>query len=212
MTLNAPESSAGVELQKAKQYIRFWRLQVRLEILMLGVVLAFGLSMGAGLLLLDLGKDDITGTWGYPALWAISALRASSVLMPMPGGLTIVGGAIMNPVMGVPAPIVVGLVVGSAESLGEFTGYFAGRNGARLLEGRRLYERIRASIRRRAMLTVLAMSLAPSPVFDVAGIAAGAARMPVRVFYPPLLAGKIVRGIALATAGYYGWDALQGIF
>jgi uncharacterized membrane protein YdjX (TVP38/TMEM64 family) len=196
---------------KDGQTFRLGQLNVRLELLMLGAALGMGACLAVGIITLDLGKDDITGTWGYPMLWAISILRASSVLVPMTGGLTIAGGAIMDPVWGIPAPIMVGLAVGSAESLGEFTGYFAGLNGGKLLEGRKFYERVRKSIQRRAMLTTLGMSLLPSPLFDVAGIAAGAARIPVRDFYPPLLLGKIIRGIALATLGYYGWDALQGV-
>ena len=48
------------------------------------------------------------------------------------------------------------------------------------------------------------MSFAPSPVFDVAGLAAGAARVPVRIFYPAILIGKIGRGILMAYVGYYG--------
>lgn len=212
MSHDSPGPSEAGGKGQSPTYLRVWRRYVRFELLILVAALTLGVCIAIAIITLGLGKDDITGTWGYPILWVISILRASSVLVPMPGGLTIAGGAIMDPVWGVPAPVAVGLVVGTAESLGEFTGYVTGWNGGKLLEGRQLYERIRASIQRRARLTVLAMSLLPSPVFDVAGIAAGAARMPIRDFYPPLLLGKIIRGITLATAGYYGWDALQGIF
>lgn len=208
-----PQTAPAVELQKANQYIRLWRLNVRIEILFLGAIVLFALGVAAGFLLLGLGEDDITGRFGYPMLWVISLIRASSVLVPMPGaGLTLAAGALMDPVLGIPAPIVVGVTVGTAESIGEFTGYAAGMSGGRLLEGKRLYEKIRASIQKRAYTTMFVLALAPSPVFDVGGIAAGAARLPIRIFYPPLLVGKVLRAIVIATAGYYGVELIKGIF
>jgi len=38
---------------------------------------------------------------------------------------------------------------------------------------------------------------------------AGATRVPVRVFYPAMLMGKMLRGIAMATAGFYGIGLLE---
>ncbi len=196
---------AAAELDRTLTYLRFWRLNIRLEFVMLGLIGAFALCIAAGFLWLDLGEDDITGTWGYPALWLISLLRASSVLIPIPGGgLTFAAGAVMDPVWGIPAPIMVGIAAGSAESIGEFTGYFAGINGGRLMEKRKIYQTIRGWIHKRPFQTMLLMSFAPSPVFDVAGLAAGAARVPVRIFYPAILIGKIGRGILMAYVGYYG--------
>lgn len=203
----------AVELQKTKQYIRLWRLNVRIEVLFLAALGAFAIAVAAGFLLLGLGEDDIKGRFGYPMLWVISLIRASSVLVPMPGaGLTLAAGALMDPVLGIPVPVMVGLTVGTAESIGEFTGYAAGVSGGRLLEGKRLYETIRRSIQKRAYTTMFVLALAPSPVFDVGGIAAGAARLPIRVFYPPVLVGKILRATGVATAGFYGIELIRNIF
>jgi len=66
---------------------------------------------------------------------------------------------------------------------------------------------------------VFLMSFTPPVLFDVAGLAAGAARVPLRVFYPAVLVGKIGRDTIVATAGYYslgiiedwyaeGWDGI----
>jgi uncharacterized membrane protein YdjX (TVP38/TMEM64 family) len=203
---------SGAELQRTLQYIQLWRLSLRLEFAMLALIAVFAVSVTTAFFLLDLGEDDITGALGYPALWLFSLLRASSVLIPIPGGgLTMVAGATMDPLWGIPVPIAVGLTAGTAESLGEFTGYYAGVNGGRLMEGRRLYEFVKRWIQRRAFLTTLAMSFAPSPVFDVAGLAAGGARVPVRIFYPAVLIGKIVRSVMMAGAGYWGVEMLRNI-
>jgi uncharacterized membrane protein YdjX (TVP38/TMEM64 family) len=200
------------ERQKETQHIRLWRLSVRLEYASLAAIAVFAISVAVAFIALDLGEDDITGGWGYPMLWVISLLRASSVLLPIPGsGLTIAAGAIMDPVWGIPAPIMVGITAGSAESLGEFTGYWAGVNGGKLMEGRRLYETVRRWIQRAPFPTMFVMAFTPSPLFDVAGLAAGAARVPIRIFYPAILLGKVGRGIAMGFTGYYGIEILEKI-
>lgn len=207
-----PIPDLGSELQETQQYVRLWRISVRLEYLSLAAIGVFAVSVAAAFLLLDLGEDDVTGGWGYPMLWVISLLRASSVLLPIPGsGLTIAAGAIMDPLWGIPVPIAVGVTAATAESIGEFTGYYAGINGGKLMEGRRIYEEIRRWIQKAPFPTMFAMSFAPSPLFDVAGLAAGAARVPIRIFYPAILLGKTCRGILMATAGYYASGILTDI-
>jgi uncharacterized membrane protein YdjX (TVP38/TMEM64 family) len=214
-----PPVSPGAELEKVQQYVQVWRLRARLEVVTLAVIAVFAICIGAAFILLDLGEDDLrSGLAGYAILWVISLLRASSVLLPIPGsGLTIAAGAIMDPLWGIPVPIAVGVTAGTAESLGEFTGYYAGMNGGRLLEGRPLYEKISTWIKKAPFPTMFVMAFMPSPVFDVAGLAAGAARIPIRIFYPAILLGKVGRGIIMAAAGYYASaflidliDVLQG--
>lgn len=219
----APEErapvDAGAELEKTQQYVQLWRLRARLEFVMLVAIGAFAASIAAAFIILDLGEDDLRGgAWGYAILWVISFLRASSVLLPIPGsGLTVAAGAVMDPLWGIPVPLAVGVTAGTAESLGEFTGYYAGINGGRLMEGRPLYEKVSAWIKKAPLPTMFLMAFMPSPLFDVAGLAAGAARVPIRIFYPAILLGKTFRGIIMAAAGYYASafltdliDILQG--
>jgi membrane protein DedA with SNARE-associated domain len=56
------------------------------------------------------------------------------------------------------------------------------------------------------------MSFMPSPLFDVAGLAAGAARVPIRIFFPAVLLGKVLRGTLMAAAGYWGIGIIEDIF
>jgi membrane protein DedA with SNARE-associated domain len=188
-------------------------VSVRLEFASLAAIGVFAGSVAIAFIILGLGEDDITGGWGYPMLWVISLLRASSVILPIPGGgLTIAAGATMDPLWGIPVPIAVGVTAGTAESLGEFTGYWAGVNSGKLMEGRRLYEVIRRWVQKAPFPTMFVMAFTPSPLFDVAGIAAGAARVPIRIFYPAILLGKIGRGIMMGAAGFYASDFLIDLF
>jgi membrane protein DedA with SNARE-associated domain len=198
-----------VEIEREGLFVHIGRRRVRLEFLLLAAMLVFAGSLAALFLILDLGKDDLQ-RWGYAGLFGIVLLRSASVVLPMPGGGVIfAGGGLLDPVLGVPAPIVVGVVAGFAESLGELTGYAAGMSGSQMLKDRSIYRRIKRWVEKRPFRTVFLMTFTPPIFFDVAGLAAGAARIPLRVFYPALLSGKILRDILVATAGYYSFGIVE---
>ncbi len=206
------EAHHALEAEAQGTYVHLGRRRVRLEYLLLAVMGTVGLTAAAAFFALGLGINDVE-QWGYAGLFSVALLRSASVVLPMPGGgITFAAGGLLDPAWGVPAPVLVGLTAGFAESLGEFTGYGAGMSGSPMLSERKVYQRIKGLIRRRAFLTVFAMSLFPSPLFDIAGLAAGATRVPIRIFYPAMLIGKILRGVAVATAGFYGIHAIQGLF
>lgn len=139
---------------------------------------------------------------GYPGLFAITFIGAASVVVPMPGFAAVAGGgAILDPVLGVPAPIVVGLVAGLAEALGEFSGYAMGYGGTPAIEQRRAYRIVHGWMRRRGAAAMFALAAIPNPLFDLAGVAAGALRMPLPRFFIAVLAGKTVKSMYVAGAG-----------
>ena len=53
------------------------------------------------------------------------------------------------------------------------------------------------------MLMIVVLAFIPGPGLDLAGIAAGATRMPFRRFLLACLAGKVLRFIAVAWAGHF---------
>jgi len=210
--IESQEEHHAFELEDEGWYVHFGRRRVRLEYLLLAVLLCFGVSLGIAVIAFRLGPDDIERL-GYAGLFGIALLRSASVVVPLPaGGITFAGGAVLDSAWGVPAPLLVGLTVGFAESIGELTGYGAGLAGSPMLKDRAVYQRVRRWVERRASLTIFALSFTPSPVFDIAGLAAGAARVPLRVFYPAMLVGKLLRGTLVATAGFYGIGLIESLF
>ncbi|TMF07584.1 MAG: VTT domain-containing protein [Chloroflexi bacterium] len=198
-----------VEVEREALFIHLGRRRIRLEFLLLAAILALALSFAALFIALDLGKDDVD-RWGYAGLFGIVLFRSASVLLPMPGGgIIFAAGGLLDPIAGIPAPIAVGFVAGFGESLGEFTGYAAGLGGSAMLKNRAIYRRVKGWVERRAFLTVFVMTLAPGPLFDVAGIAAGATRVPIRIFYPALLTGKVLRDTVVAIAGFYSFSLIE---
>ena len=213
----------AVEVESEGLFVHIGRRRVRLEYLLLGAILVFAGTLSALFFALDLGMDDVE-RWGYAGLFGIVLLRSASIVIPIPApGIIFASGGLLDPLWGIPAPIAVGVIAGFAESLGEFTGYAAGVGGSPMLERRSIYRRIRRWVERRPFLTVFALSFTPGPLFDVGGLAAGATRVPIRIFFPAMLIGKILRDTIVATAGYFGvdlvgdalswfWGVIEGLF
>ncbi len=138
-------------------------------------------------------------TYGYGGLFVINLIGAASILLPSPAGASVLGGgALLADFLGVPAFIWVGLVAGLGEAIGEFSGYAAGYGGRFIIEDRPSYARIYNWMERRGTLTMFLMSVFPNPLFDIAGLAAGAVRMPVRRFFFSVLAGKVIKDTWMA--------------
>ena len=152
-------------------------------------------------------------TYGYVGLFAVSLISAASIVMPMPGAAAIAGaGALLDPVLGIPVPIVVGLVAGHAEALGELTGYAAGYGGSALFRDRPFYPRVRGWMERRGVITMFLLSSFPNPLVDVAGVAAGAVQMQLWRFFTGVLAGKVFKNIYLASGGLAAGELIRRLF
>ena len=109
-------------------------------------------------------------------------------------------------------PAVVAIIAGLAGTIGELTGYFLGFSGSGVLEKRRFYHRIEGWMRKRGALILFAISAIPNPLFDVAGIAAGALRYPLWKYMVAVGSGKLVKFFIIAYACQYSLQGLKGAF
>jgi len=142
-------------------------------------------------------------TYGYVGIFLISVIGNATVLFPVPSLVAVfAGGTLFH-------PLLVGLVSGVAEPIGELSGYLAGYGGSAIIEDKALYARLEAWMRRHGYLTIFVLSVIPNPVFDLAGIAAGALRFPVWKFLLACWAGKTVKAIAVAYAGAGSWQLFE---
>lgn len=152
-------------------------------------------------------------SYGYAGLFAISLISAASIVLPMPGVAAIAGaGALLDPVLGIPVPIMVALVASPAEAIGETSGYAAGYGGSMLFQDRPIYPRVRSWMERRGVLTMFVLSSFPNPLVDVAGVAAGAVKMRLTHFYAGVLPGKLVKNLYLAAGGLAAGELVQRLF
>jgi len=135
--------------------------------------------------------------YGYVGVFITTLVGSATVILPVPAlAIVYVGGSIWNPVL-------LGLVAGLGDAMGEATAYLAGYAGQGLIENVGLYKRFEDWMRRRGFLTVLVLSAIPNPFFDLAGIAAGASRFPGKRFFLAAWIGKTIKDLAIALAGYY---------
>ena len=145
-------------------------------------------------------------TYGYLGIFVVSLVGNATVVFPVPSLVTVfAGGAALN-------PLLVGLVAGVAEPLGELTGYLAGYGGSAIIENQKMYDRLVNWMERHGYLTVFILSAIPNPVFDLAGIAAGALRFPVWKFLLAAWMGKTIKTTLIAFAGAQSWELFQHLF
>ncbi len=135
---------------------------------------------------------------GYLGVFLMALIGSTTVLLPIPHlAFTFTMGVILN-------PWISGLCAGTGDSLGELFGFLAGYTVENLVDRWKIYPTVQGWVQRHGMLTVFLMGIVPMPLFDMAGMAAGASGMPVWKFYLATWSGKTLKAIAAGWAGHYG--------
>lgn len=144
--------------------------------------------------------------YGYIAVFVVGLASNATLILPVPGlAISSVMGGVFN-------PLIVGLVGGLGQGLGELTGYMAGYSGRTWLDDNPRYRRLTRWMRRYGILAIFVLALIPNPLFDIAGMAAGAVHLPLWKFLVSCTAGKVVKNVIFALAGYYGIGAVTRLF
>ena len=192
--------------------------------LMIGVAAAALVAIVAGTMVPFaagwLDQDDLQ-TLGYPGIFLANFLGTATVFVPVPG-LTAAGQALI--VAGSQTLWDPGVVVAGAAgmTLAESTAYLAGVVGRGVSEQRQmpLGGRLGRWLRRAAgwvdwlmgrygFATLLGLSAVPNPLFEFAGITAGAVRMNFWRFLLAVSIGKTTRVIILVIVGQAFLDLFE---
>ena len=146
---------------------------------------------------------------GYPGVFFLNFLGAVSMVLPVPGILSLCGLSVSL------HPFVLGVLAGAGETLGETSGYAVGYGGDTLFERFAIYRSLRPRIQRwmekRGALVLFLVSVIPNPIVDVVGIAAGSVRYPFRRFMLIVLSGKIIKGLMIGYTCQYGVTLLPWV-
>jgi membrane protein YqaA with SNARE-associated domain len=208
-TLADDESPVDVAVEAVETVIaerrRLWRREYTVLVAVAFLLSAFAFAVYV------LGVDPShLQRYGYLGVFLVPLIGSASFILPMPGLAVIAtGGALLDPVLGIPAWIVVGVLAGVGETLGELTGYAAGYGGRAVLQERRFMGRLEGWMHKQGSLVMFTMSALPNPVFDVAGVIAGAVRMPVWKFFLAVLLGKVFKSMYIAGAGALGLSIIE---
>jgi uncharacterized membrane protein YdjX (TVP38/TMEM64 family) len=145
--------------------------------------------------------------YGYVGIFLISIAANATIIIPIPGvAFTTAMGAIFNP-----AGVAVAAGLGAA--VGELSGYLAGFSGQGVVERVALYEKLTAWMKAHQNLAyglIVLLAFIPNPLFDLAGMASGALKIPLWKFLIACSVGKILKMLCFAYAGYYSINWLNG--
>ena len=139
---------------------------------------------------------------------SISLIASATVVLPAPGLAIIIA---MSPALN---PYLLGIVAGVGSAVGELTGYAAGAGGSALIppERKAQFERMRQLTVNYGALILFVLAAIPFPLFDFAGMVAGALKMRVSRFLLAVAVGKSIKYIVLILLGAGSLQWLQKLF
>lgn len=133
--------------------------------------------------------------YGYPGIFLLNLVSSATLILPVPGvAVTSLMGAVFNPFW-------VAIAAGSGAALGEISGYMAGFSGRGVAQRTPSYEKIEGWMKRYGEIIILIMAFIPNPLFDIAGMIAGALRMPLWRFLIYCWIGKVAKMMLFAYGG-----------
>lgn len=146
--------------------------------------------------------------YGYLGAFLISIFGGATIIIPVPML------AVIFALGGVLTPYWVGIAAGLGETVGALIIYMAGYGGGISLfssnhgKVQAVYSRLMRWMERRGSWTLFVLSAVLNPFFYPAALAAGALRFGVQRYFLICLAGKTIKGITVAYAGYWGLRGL----
>jgi membrane protein YqaA with SNARE-associated domain len=135
------------------------------------------------------------GKYGYPGIFVLNMLSSATIVIPAPGlAVVSVMGTVLN-------PFLVGVCAGAGDAVGELTGYLAGYSGRAVIEDTERYQKLLAWTKKYGLWVIFVLSVIPNPLFDLAGIAAGALKIPLLHFVLVCWIGKTIKTTLFALGG-----------
>tara|TARA_B100001123_G_scaffold216707_1_gene244631 strand:+ start:2591 stop:3166 length:576 start_codon:yes stop_codon:yes gene_type:complete len=172
-------------------------LKIQLIALVLGIF-AVSLVFAIWMLVGGLSNSDWWKALGYPGVFFLSLLASGGMVFPIPSLAATCGAAGLDLNL-----IIVGVLAGLGETLGELVGYSIGFGGQSVVQRRRIYKRARTWMIRWGIGVLLILSIIPNPIFDFVGIAAGALRYPMKRFLVTVWVGKTLKGLIIAHVCFW---------
>lgn len=142
-------------------------------------------------------RDKFMGLQGYGlfGLFILSIIGNATIILPAPIILSaFVAGAVFN-------PLAVAVVTALGATIGELTGYLAGFGSADLIEKDLKLQRMKKWVDRYGLWVLFILAAIPNPLFDLAGIVAGANEISVKKYLAVVFAGKLIKFAVFAYLG-----------
>jgi membrane protein YqaA with SNARE-associated domain len=172
---------------------------VKLLITFVGLI---GLSFGFVALLqfVNLSQFPIYefALFAYVAVFVVSLVANLTIIAPVPFAIAVIITAATKF-----NPWIIALCAATGGSLGELSGYYAGRLGQKIAIPDSIigYHRVEGWINKYGFWAILVIAFQPVIPFDIGGIIAGTAKMPLYKFLPALWLGKFPKYLLFAFVG-----------
>lgn len=141
--------------------------------------------------------------YGYIGIFLLNVIGSATIVLPAPAWIMVIVAGGLSAF----DPFWIGVAAGVGATIGELTGYGAGFSGQAIVENAKTYKRLHQLTERYGMTTIFVLAALPLPIFDFAGIAAGALRMPLQRYLLATISGKLIKMwiAAYAGAGAFTW-------
>lgn len=124
---------------------------------------------------------------GYAGLFIACLLTNASICLPASGiAFTLAAATALDPLW-------CAVIGGLGTATGELVGYTLGRLGRGSIANLELFTKVENGLKRYGYLAVFGFAFLPLPVFDLVGVAAGTAKLPVVKFFIVCSIGKILK-------------------
>ena len=180
-----------IELSRLKKN-RWLRLAILFIIL---IVISIGLAFLFNYLLSPLKTRLQDFAWmGYLIVFGTNLLANLTVVAPVP-----IGASIMVTAAGFYNPVLIALVAAIGGTLGELSGYYAGSLGKKVAfdDYPEAYDRVAGWVNRYGLWAIAVIAFQPVIPFDMAGLVAGASKMPAPKFLLACFIGKFPKYLIL---------------
>jgi uncharacterized membrane protein YdjX (TVP38/TMEM64 family) len=170
-------------------------------------LLALGLVIGITVYIYSIREQvDEFAAYGYPGIFLIALMANATVFLPAPGVAVVFAmGSIFN-------PLGVALAASAGAAIGELSGYLAGFSGQFIVEKTTTYNGVSPWVQKYGVWAILVLAAIPNPFFDLAGIAAGVAKIPVWKFLLFCWMGQLIKMLMFAYAGAYSIDWIASFY
>lgn len=124
---------------------------------------------------------------GYVGLFISCLLTNASLFLPASGiAFTLAAATALD-------PLLCAIIGGLGTACGELVGYAMGRCGRNSIDHPELFQKVALWLKRYGYCAIFAFAFLPLPLFDLVGIAAGTAKIPIFRFFVVCIAGKILK-------------------
>lgn len=136
-------------------------------------------------------------TFGLIGIFFINFFSTATIFVPNFSSASVIAGGSLY------SPILVAIAATFGSILGDSTSYILGRSGKEIFfkkEGR-VFVFTKSLFEKNGIFIIFVLAMIPNPLFDAVGIVAGSFKYSYKRYIIAMLAGRMIRNIALAYLG-----------